>query len=153
VVRCAKRAVDHQAASGAEETGHGVDGCDLERFVKGQARQDAGHPTRHHRLARAGRTDEQQVVRAGRGDFERPPRQQLAAHIFEIGETGDERRPRRWRGRQGTPRRRILQGFHGVGEGCDRQHRQARDDGGLARVRGREEQAAEAIAAGPDGDR
>ena len=66
---------------------------DLERLVERQRRQNARHAPRHHRLARAGRTDEQQVVAAGAGDFERATRQQLTADIGEVGDRRAAMRP------------------------------------------------------------
>ncbi len=50
-----------------------------------ERRQDAGQAAREHRLAGAGRSDEQQVMRAGRGDLERASRVRLAAHVGEVG--------------------------------------------------------------------
>ena len=41
-------------------------------------------PPRHHRLAGAGRADHQHVVAAGRGDFERAPRERLTADVGEV---------------------------------------------------------------------
>ena len=72
-----------------------MDGGHLERFVERQRRQDSRHPSRHHRLAGAGRTDQQQVVAAGRRDFERSARQQLTADIGKIGLRRWHRRLRR----------------------------------------------------------
>ena len=57
----------------------------LERLVEIERRQDPRQPPRHHRLSPAGRADQQQVVTAGSGDFERPLRQRLTAHVGEIG--------------------------------------------------------------------
>ena len=51
----------------------------------GEERQDPRQPAREHRLARAGRPGEQQVVAARRGDLEGPARPLLAAHVGEVG--------------------------------------------------------------------
>ena len=55
-------------------------------------RKQAGQPSRQHRLARAGRSHEQQVVIAGRGDFEGEPGNRLSAHVGEIGRGRRRRR-------------------------------------------------------------
>ena len=47
--------------------------------------QQAGQAPGEHRLAGAGRPDEQQVVAAGRGDLEREPGDGLAAHVGQVG--------------------------------------------------------------------
>ena len=47
-----------------------------------------GQPPREHRLARARRPAEQQVVAAGGGDLERAPRALLAADVGEVGDGG-----------------------------------------------------------------
>lgn len=47
--------------------------------------QDAGQTRREQRLAAARRAEQQQVVPAGRRDFQRPARLQLPAHIAQVG--------------------------------------------------------------------
>ena len=85
VMRRAERAIDAAGRRpGGSSPATECTAVDLERLVEGQRRQDARHAPRHHRLAGAGRTDEQQVVAAGRGDFERAARQQLSAHVRQI---------------------------------------------------------------------
>ena len=51
-----------------------------------EQRQDPRQPAREHRLARAGRPGEQQVVPARGGDLERAARALLAAHVGEVGD-------------------------------------------------------------------
>ena len=62
-----------------------IDTGGLQRFPIGHRRQDAGKTARQHALARARGADEQQVVTAGRRDFQRPLGARLAAHVDEIG--------------------------------------------------------------------
>src|SRR5439155_15531727 len=56
----------------------------LERLLLLQRRQDPGQPTGEHRLARAGRASEQQVVTAGSREFECTPSAFLTADIRKI---------------------------------------------------------------------
>ena len=57
-----------------------------------QRRQDAGQARGQHRLARAGRADEQQVVAAGRGDLQRPLGVLLALDVAQVGQRGSPSR-------------------------------------------------------------
>ena len=50
-----------------------------------ERRQDRGQPLRQHRLARAGRPDHQQIVPAGRRDFERALGRLLALDVAQVG--------------------------------------------------------------------
>ena len=61
---------------------------DLECRVVVQERQQAGETTREHRLAGAGRSGEQQVVPARRGDLEGSTRAFLAADVGQVGNAG-----------------------------------------------------------------
>ena len=58
-----------------------VDARHLERRVVVQRRQDPRQTPREHRLARAGRPGEEQVVPSGGSDLERPARPLLAANL------------------------------------------------------------------------
>ena len=71
-------------ASAVEQTGDGVDLGGLQRFFKGERRQDGRQPLGQHRLAGAGRADHQHVVAAGGGDFEGALGRVLAAHVSEV---------------------------------------------------------------------
>ena len=64
--------------------GDGGDHGDFEQFGRRQRRQDGRQPRRQHRLAGAGRSDHQQVVAAGGGDFERALGAFLALDIGEV---------------------------------------------------------------------
>ncbi len=61
-----------------------MDTRDDERFVWIERRQNSREPAREHRLARPRRTDQQQMMRAGRRDLECAARHRLAAHIRQI---------------------------------------------------------------------
>ena len=99
-----------------------------------------GDAPRHHRLARAGRADEQQVVAAGRRDLEGATRQELTADVGEIGR-GEVRSGQADGGVDvGTSRRRIVQALHGLGE---RRHRQNVEARRRSRPRRRSARAAE----------
>ena len=78
-------ATRHERPPGREQPRDGVDARDLERLVRREPRQDPRQAPREHRLPRAGRPGEEQVVTAGGGDLERPPRPLLAAHVREVG--------------------------------------------------------------------
>ena len=91
VVRRAKRTDGQQPCAWAEEAGDRVNRRRLERFRERQRRQDPRDPTRHHRLACAGRTDQQQIVSARGRDLERTPSEQLAADVGEIERVGSGR--------------------------------------------------------------
>ena len=97
VVRSAKGTFANRPAAGRQQAGHRMNRRGLERFFERQRRQNAGHPPRHHRLARARRAHQQQVVAAGGRNFERPARQKLAAHVGEIEASCRAR----WRKRDG----------------------------------------------------
>ena len=98
-----------------EPAGDRRHGRDFERLVLGQRRQQRGQPLREHRLAGAGRPDQQQRVRAGRGDLERALRVRLAAHVGQVGDASGAaaaapRPPRQRRARRSgarTPRAAI----------------------------------------------
>ena len=85
VVRRPERPVGQQAAAGRQQPDDGVHRRHLERLVERQRRQDPRHPPRHHRLARARRTDQQQVVPAGGRDFKGAAGKQLAAYVGQVG--------------------------------------------------------------------
>ena len=71
VMRKPKRPCAHDAGAADEQSGDAVDLRDLERFVQRHRRQNRRQTAREHRLAAARRPDEQEIVSAGRGDFER----------------------------------------------------------------------------------
>ena len=77
-------AARQQPRAGRQQPRDRMHGRGLERLVERQRRKDPGEPPRHHRLARARRTDQQQVVSAGRGDFERAAGERLPADVGEV---------------------------------------------------------------------
>ena len=60
----------------------------LERGVHVEVGQEPRHPARQHRLARAGRTDHQQVVAPGRRDLHRPAGRELPDDVGEVVRRG-----------------------------------------------------------------
>jgi hypothetical protein len=83
MVRAAERAGARQLPLG-DQTGDGVDHRGLEQLLRRQRRQEAGQTLGHHRLARARRPGEKQVVAARRGDLQRPFRLLLALHLTQV---------------------------------------------------------------------
>src|SRR6185503_14049889 len=65
-------------AGGAPDAGH------LERLLRAQRRKDGGEPPSQHRLARSGRTDEEEVVAARGCDLESAARRRLATDLAQI---------------------------------------------------------------------
>ncbi len=68
----------------ADFAGDGGDHRDFQKFGRRQRRQDRRQPRRQHRLARAGRADHQQMMPAGRRDFERAFGALLALDVAQI---------------------------------------------------------------------
>ena len=64
--------------------GDGRDHRDFKELGRRQRRQDRRQPRRQHRFAGAGRADHEQIVAAGRGDFERALGAFLALDVGEI---------------------------------------------------------------------
>jgi len=80
----AKRAAGNQALRRVEQAGHTVHlGC-LDRFLKGQPRQDGSQALGEHRLARARRTDHEDVMGPRSRHLQRPLCRGLSANIVEI---------------------------------------------------------------------
>ena len=101
VVGCPQRWPAHQAA-GEREAGCGMDPGGLQRLVVVELGEETGEALGQHRLARAGRTDHQQVVTSGGSHLDRGASQRVAPHVGEVGRRGlgrleravGERRPR-----------------------------------------------------------
>ena len=82
-----------------DQSGHRMDHGGLQQLGRRERRQQARQAGGHHRLAGAGRADEQQVVAPGRGDLQRPLGVLLALHVPQVGDPlalghppGDRRR-------------------------------------------------------------
>ena len=86
VVRRAKRRRRDERLLDREEPRDRVDARHLERRRGLERRQQARQAPREHRLARAGRPGEQQVVPARGGDLERAPRALLSSDVREVGQ-------------------------------------------------------------------
>ena len=154
VMRRAKRPLAEQAHAGRQRAGDRMDRRALQRFVERQRRQDRSQPPRQHRLAGAGRARQQQVVAAGRRDFERAAREQLPAHVGKIAFAC----VRRCRG-GAADRRRALRLVRPV-QRIDRFRQRARDadvetldDARLGGVLWRQQQPLQSETTGGDGDR
>ncbi len=133
VMRCAERARVHQPATEVETAGDGVDGRHRQRFIQRERRQKSRHPPRQHRLARAGRTAEEQVMRPGRGDLEGASARHLAMHVGQvIGRRAGHRGHRCRCGR----RRRIgrRQDLRGLEQGPHRKQAQRLDHRGFSQI-------------------
>ena len=121
---------------------------DFEEFGRRQRRQDRGQPRRQHRFAGARRADHQQVVAAGRGDFERALGAFLALDVGEI-----EARRRAISRIFGCGRDKHLRAFEVVGE---LDQRACGDDldlrAGPGRFRSARGRADQALAAGIGAD-
>ena len=99
MMRRAERPAIAERAAG-QFTGDRLDHRDIEQFARIERRQDRGQPRREHRFAGAGRADHQQIVAAGRRDFEGAARDLLAADLAQVGQAGgigaaSRQRPRR----------------------------------------------------------
>jgi hypothetical protein len=85
VVRGPERRVADQRVLRVDQSRDRVDPRHLERVLLLERRQDAGQPTREHRLPGAGRPAEEEVVPPGRRDLERAPRPLLPADVRQVG--------------------------------------------------------------------
>jgi hypothetical protein len=84
MVRGAKGTLGDEPCSAREQPRHAMDLCGLDRFLKGQRRQDSRKALREHGFTRSWRADEKHIVPAGRRHFERPLGRDLPAHVVEI---------------------------------------------------------------------
>ena len=107
-------------AVGQRQTGGRVDPGYLQSLGGRQVRQQAHETAGQHGLARAGRSDQQQVMPAGRGDLQRPSSQRLARDVAQVWLSFDRgRSPGR---RRIGPGRGAGQGFEHLGEPAHRPH-------------------------------
>jgi hypothetical protein len=79
-----KRRAGHERVAGRKQPCHGVDPGNFQRLLERQPRKDAGQPPREHRLARARRAGQQQIVAACGGELKGPAAPLLAAHVPQI---------------------------------------------------------------------
>ncbi len=135
VVRCAERAALDQTGTRTKTAGDRVDLRRFERFRRRHGRQNARQPPREHRLARAGRTDQQHVVRPGRRDLQRASRVLLPPDVREVrpGRLGQDHTSRRFRSRQ---LENAALRIHHLAEHACRTHLEPGHDRGFTRIRG-----------------
>ena len=109
-----------------------------------QRRQNTRHPPRDHRLAGAGRSHEQQVVRSGARDFQRPAWQKLSADVGESRRVADD-----GGGAGGGTGATLAGSFNArtASASDETARRRAPNDRRLARVRRRQQDARDAFAA------
>jgi hypothetical protein len=84
-MRSAKRRHGHERSVWRQEARHGVDACHFECLLTRKWRKDARQASGEHRLPRARRAREQQVVCAGSSDLERAAGTLLTAQVREVG--------------------------------------------------------------------
>ena len=84
VVRSPKGRHRHERTSGGKQPADGMDPRHLERLLAAERRENARKPPGEHRLAGPRRAHQQEVVRPGCGDLERPTGALLAAQVGEI---------------------------------------------------------------------
>ena len=93
MMRRAKRPPVGQLAAG-ERAGDRMDHRDFEQLARRQRRQDRGQARRQHGFAGAGRAAHQEIVAAGRGDFQRALGALLALDVAQVGQVARRRRAR-----------------------------------------------------------
>ncbi len=84
VVRRSHRPAADERSPAREKPRAGVDAGHFERLLAAHRRQQPRQCSGHHGLARSGRTEQQQVVTARRGDHERTLRGLLSADLREV---------------------------------------------------------------------
>ena len=85
MVRAAERPVAGQGPA-LDQSRHRPDHGGLQQLLRGERRQQARQPRRHHRLARAGRPDKKQIVPPGRRDLQRPFGALLTLDLAQVGD-------------------------------------------------------------------
>ncbi len=134
VVRRAEGSRREDAALGAEEAGHRVDGGHLERLVDRHRRHDGGEAAGEHGLAPPRRAPEDEVVATGRGDLQRAPGPVLSAHVGQVHARRPEHGRVRGRLARAVERRPGLEVLGDLAEVVGDAHRDAGHRGRLARV-------------------
>ena len=137
-----------EAGSRGQRSGDRVDPRDLEGFGRSERRENSGKPAGQHRLSRAGRPGQKEVVPAGSGDLGRAARDRLAPDFGEIRPGLAGRRGRGRRGGNGLRAGDVRDGGREVRDGNDADplHR-----GGLRSVLRREDDLVEPGVAGRQG--
>ena len=135
-----------------QQPGRAVDARHLEHLVVGHVGENGRQPPGEHRLARPGGSDEEDVVRARRGDFEGPLDVLLALDVFEvdrIDSRSDELALVEAAGNDLPRLAKQSDDAHDVVEGIDLD---LADEGRLAGVRPGHDDAAEAGLPGHESD-
>src|SRR4051794_24887073 len=83
-MRRAKRSLGGQPAAASDQSGDRVDRRDLQRLLEHERGENTRDAPRHHRLARAWRTDHQGVMPPGCGNLQRATRERLTVHVSEV---------------------------------------------------------------------
>ena len=116
----------------AQHAGERVDHAHLQRLGRRKPGQESGEARGEHRLAGAGRADHEQMMPAGRRDFERALGALLALDVAQIGID----RFGRFEFRHGRSQHlRALEVIDQRDQALRRQHMQPFDPGGLASLR------------------
>ena len=84
MVRAAEGACADQSALLLEFSGHGIELCDLQLLRRGEGWQQTRQALGQQGFAAAGWTHEQEVMAAGRGDFQGTAAMGLALHFLQI---------------------------------------------------------------------
>ena len=69
---------------GIQQTADGIEFRRLQRLIKSHIRQNRGQALGQHAFAGSGRTDQQDVMAAGRSCFQRFFRHKLARHVRKV---------------------------------------------------------------------
>jgi hypothetical protein len=131
MVRRAERTRLDQRMVDIQEPGDGVDARDIEALVHRHLRQDPGDPGCEHRLARAGRADEQEVMPARGGDLCRPLSRSVTPNFTKIRARRKARSGRRVRARRLEVSSEEADTFLEARDGDDAD---VLDQGGLRRI-------------------
>ena len=136
VVRRTKRPRADQTARIFQHSCHAVNARGLDGFLERHRRQNRGNALGQHGFARAGRPDEQNVVAARAGHFERALRRHLPAHVAQVhGVLAGFRQHLRRVHRNGLKRFRRVDQIDGLRQRFHREHFNAFDHGRFARIR------------------
>ncbi len=86
VVRSPKRRLANEPAGRQPQAGGRVDHRRLQCLLSVERREQTGEALSQHRLAAAGRTDQEEVVAASGGDLQRAPGHGLTADVAQVGQ-------------------------------------------------------------------
>ncbi len=152
VVRGTIRARADEAAGVVEDAGDTVDARGFDGFVEGHGRKNGGNALGEHGFSGARRADEQNVVRAGAGDFKSALGGLLTSNIAQIDGvgTGLAEHLRGVHGGRGEGLGRVDQ-VGGLREGLDGEDTNAFYDGGFFGVGFGDDDVFDSLFTGGDG--